>query len=197
MEHLNETLFLWINATDPSAASLQLSSALANWLVYLFPFYLVLNWFKSDPDGREALLQAALTAVIGLFLGWLIARLWFHPRPFVLALGHLYIPHRANASFPSNHLTFIWSICAGLWVHGARRRAALVLGALGLPVAWARIYLGLHFPLDMVGALLTAIVAAWLCLPLRTRLVPALRRWIEPPYRWLFAWAIRRGWVRA
>lgn len=197
MEHLNDTLFLWINATNPSAFSLLLGRLLANGLVYVFPLYVILNWLRADAAGREALLQAALSAIVAMILSWAVARLWFHPRPFVIGLGHQYMPHAPTASFPSNHLSFIWAMCVGLWVHPARRRAAIILALLGLPVAWARIYMGVHFPLDMVGALLTAIVAAGLCLPLRTRSIPCLRRGIERVYRLAFAWPIRKGWFRA
>ncbi len=197
MEHLNETLFLWINATNPSAFGLLLGRLLANGLVYVFPLYVVLNWLRADAAGREALLQAVLSAIVAMILSWGIARLWFHPRPFVIGLGHQYMPHEPTASFPSNHLSFIWAVCAGLWVHPVRRRAAIILWLLGLPVAWARIYMGIHFPLDMAGALITAVIAAILCLPLRNRMIPGLRHVIEPIYRLAFAWPIRKGWFRA
>ena len=197
MEHLNQALFLWINASDPSASSLFIGHLLANTLVYLFPVYIVTNWLRTDGPGREALLQAVISALIALFLAWAIAKLWFHPRPFAIGVGHQYLPHKATASFPSNHLSFIWAICAGLYLHPVRRRAALVLAILGLPVAWARIYMGVHWPLDMVGAFITAIAAAAISAPLRRHAIPHLRRVIEPVYRLVFAWAIHRGWVRA
>lgn len=57
--------------------------------------------------------------------------------------------------------------------------------------------MGVHWPLDMAGAALNAILAALLCLPLRRQLVPGLRSLIEIPYRLVFAWPIRKGWLRA
>lgn len=197
MEHLNQVLFLWINATDPSATSLLIGRLLANGLVYLFPLYLVLGWLRADAAGREALIQGALSAVIALFLAWAIAKVWYVPRPFVVGLGHQYLPHAPTASFPSNHLSFIWGLCAGLFLHPARRRSAWVLALIGLLVAWARIYMGIHSPLDMAGAFVTAIAAAAISAPLRRHAIPHMRRRIEPLYHLAFAWAIRRGWVRS
>lgn len=197
MEALNQSLFLWINASDPTVLSLMTARFLANGLVYLFPAYLVVDWLRADTAGREALLQAALTLVLALAFATLIRHFWFHPRPFTLPLGHQYAPHAANASFPSNHLSFIWGLCAGLMLHPARRRAGWVLGLIGLSVAWARIYLGVHWPLDMAGALAIALLSAWLLRPLRPRAIPALRRAIEPLYRRVFCWPIKKGWVRA
>lgn len=197
MEHLNQILFLWINAVHPSSLDLQVGRVLANGLVYIYPLYLLVGWMRSDAAGREALLQGAVSAIIALFLSWAIARLWFHPRPFVIGLGQQYMPHEPTASFPSNHLSFIWGLCAGLYLHAARRRAAWILGLLGLPVAWARIYMGIHFPLDMAGALATGIIAALLSMPLRTHGIPQLRAIGEYLYRRLFAWPIRQGWIRS
>ena len=48
-------------------------------------------------------------------------------------------------------------------VEGLDSGADDYLALLGLPMAWARIYLGVHFPLDMVGAALVAVLSAWLC----------------------------------
>ncbi|MGB6008887.1 undecaprenyl-diphosphatase [Castellaniella sp.] len=194
---MNDTLFLWINASDPSAAALLLGRILANDLVYLFPLYLVLDWLRADVAGRDALIQATVSAVIAMLLAWIITLIWFHPRPFAIGLGRQYMPHDPTASFPSDHLSYAWAICTGLALHPVRRKAAGLLALIGLPIAWARIYMGVHFPLDMVGALLTALAAAWISLPLRRTLIPTLRKSIEPAYRLVFAWPIRRGWVRA
>lgn len=197
MEALNHTLFLWINASNPSETALLLGRILANDLVFLFPVYLVLDWFRADAAERDALLQASVSTVIAMVLAWIITLVWFQPRPFVVGLGHQYMPHDPSASFPSDHLSYAWAICTGLALHPVRRKAAGILALIALPIAWARIYMGVHFPLDMVGALLTALAAAGISLPLRGTLIPALRRGIEPLYRLVFAWPIRQGWARA
>ncbi len=66
---------------------------------------------------------------------------------------------------------------------------------LGLPMAWARIYIGCIFPFDIVGAALVSGISAWLC--------ALTGRWFAAPvvhasmiaYRPLLAPLIRRGWV--
>ncbi|MER1939239.1 phosphatase PAP2 family protein [Castellaniella sp. FW104-16D08] len=197
MEHLNDALFLWINASHPTAGALWIGRLCANALVYLFPLYLVLSWLRADEDGRNALLQAVAAAIIALILSWAISKVWFHPRPFVVGIGHTYLSHKPTASLPSNHLSFIWALCMGLALHRVRRRTALILALIGLPVAWARIYMGVHFPLDMVAAAITAIAAGLISLPLRHHVVPEVRRTLEPLYRALFAGPIRKGWFRS
>ena len=78
----------------------------------------------------------------------------------------------------------------------SQRMTAVALTLLGLPMAWARIYLGVHFPLDMLGAALVAGFSAWLaCRGIRLYLPPLYRLAIAI-HRALFGALIKRGWVR-
>ena len=104
---------------------------------------------RADNDGEGGIL--ALMSLIGIKHG---------DRPFVIALGHTLMHHDADASFPSDHLTFLWSVAFSLMLHRPRWIASIAFVLLGFPVAWARIYLGVHYPLDMVGAALVASASA-------------------------------------
>jgi undecaprenyl-diphosphatase len=42
-----------------------------------------------------------------LLINQVIILLWQHPRPFVIGLGHTYLAHAADSSFPSDHLTLL------------------------------------------------------------------------------------------
>jgi undecaprenyl-diphosphatase len=65
-----------------------------------------------------------------------------------------------------------------------------------LAVAWARVFIGVHFPLDMLGAAVIAWLACMLIKPLWMAtgrfVTQALIAW----YRKLLALPIRRGWLR-
>ncbi len=76
-----------------------------------------------------------------------------------------------------------------------RRRAGAFLTLLGIATAWARVYAGVHFPLDILGSLGVALGSA--------AAVGGLRPWLRPRiaglvdlYGRAFAPWIRRGWVR-
>jgi undecaprenyl-diphosphatase len=76
-------------------------------------------------------------------------------------------------SFPSGHATrtaFMTVLAIYLLVRwlGARRAGpiALALVALALTAGWSRVYLGYHWPLDVVGGFLLGGGAAWIAIAL-------------------------------
>jgi undecaprenyl-diphosphatase len=163
VQSFNEVLFLWLNApANPPPIMLAASRFLAEDLVWALPPLFVVVWLRCSIAWRHALTDAALAAALALGIGAIIGLVWPHPRPFALGLGHRLIAHAADASFPSDHLTLIWSVAASWGLHRRQRVAAVAVFAAGVAVAWARIYVGVHFPLDMAGALGVACMGALL-----------------------------------
>ena len=117
------------------------------------------------------------------------------PRPFMVGLGHPFLAHVADASFPSDHLTLWWSVAFSLLLHKRTRWAGGLLAVAGLPVAWARIYLGVHFPLDMLGAIVVAVASAGVCQSARLWLAGTPYTLATEMYQGTFALPIRRGWL--
>jgi len=80
------------------------------------------------------------------------------PRPFVIGLSPEYLDHSARGSLPSAHASSM-SMLALAFVRCRRLRSlGLLLLALTGVTAWARVYLGVHFPLDIVAGLLLGVV---------------------------------------
>lgn len=71
-----------------------------------------------------------------------------------------------------------------------------MIGAVGLAVGYARVYLGIHSPLDMLGALAVAAVSNSLVWLLWQRHGGTLTAQAETLYRRVLAPAISRGWLR-
>ncbi len=160
LEHFNTQLFLLLNApAGLHGISLWTVTAIAEWLIWLVPAGLTVLWLSGKVEDQRAAVKALVAGLIALGVNQLIAMLWFHPRPFMAGIGHTYLPHVADSSFPSDHVTLLLSVGLALWTTDSilARRLAGVLLAISPLVAWARIYLGVHFPLDMVGAFGVAI----------------------------------------
>jgi len=197
MEHLNQALFLLLNASiHPSPFVLFIASIFAVHAIWLVPLILVTGWLRGNEVQRKIYLQAAGAGLFGLLLNQIIGLLWVHPRPFMIGLGHTLIPHAADSSFPSDHLTLLWSVAISLSLHLHSKTTGLVLSMLGIPVAWARIYLGVHFPMDMAGALAISALSAVLCRRAERTVFSAIYPTIFLIYCSLCAPLIRRGLLR-
>jgi undecaprenyl-diphosphatase len=197
MEGINQALFLWLNApADPSRLSIEIALFFAEYFIWLIPATIALGWLRGGERTRKALIEASLAALIGLCISQLIGLTWMHPRPFVIGLGHTFLAHAADPSLPSDHLTLWWSAAFALLLPGNLPRLGAALALLGLPVAWARIYVGVHFPFDMVGAL----AVSFLSVVLTRRLIGPYLSLIYRPailiHGWLFGKFIALGWVR-
>lgn len=159
METLNQAMFLYLNAPAHLGATVLLTIGfLAEGLIWLIPIGLLFGWFRGGDATRKAMIEATVAAALALLLAQLIGMVWVHPRPFMIGMGHTYLVHVADASFPSDHLTPWWTVSFSLITHSGLRAAGVLLGLLGIVIAWARIYLGVHFPLDMAGAAALALV---------------------------------------
>jgi len=197
MEALNHALFLSLNAPEnPPAWTMALAIFLAEHLIWVLPLLLVTGWLRGSENIRRAMLAAALAAGLGLLLNQLIGLAWANPRPFVIGLGRTLIPHAADPSFPSDHLTLWWGTAFGLLLQPRLRGLGAVLALLGLPVAWARIYLGVHYPLDMLGALAVGLFSAWLTWRVAGWYMQPLYGTACRLHQALFSGLIARGWLR-
>jgi undecaprenyl-diphosphatase len=177
MESLNHTLFLWLNAPEhPNSWKLKLAIFLAEQLICAIPVLFGVGWLRGSEATRKVALISTASASLGLLINQLIDLIYLHPRPFMIGLGHTLIPHVADSSFPSDHLTLWWAVAFSIALQRGLGIAGIALVLLGIPMAWARIYLGVHFPFDMCGAATVAVLASWLAL--RT-----VRWYLEPSYR--------------
>ena len=196
LQVFNETLFLLLNAPlHPSAAAVLVAKFFAEVAIGVVPLALVAGWVRGGNATRKLMLEAAAAGLVGLLVAQVIGLVWPHPRPFMVGLGRTLIPHAADSSFPSDHLTLLWSITFSWLMHPGLRRAGAVLALLGVPMAWARIYLGVHFPADMAGAAIVAGLSAWLCARQQRWLGGPIFHYVNAVYRRLFGPLIRRGWV--
>lgn len=149
-------------------------------LIYLAPVLLLGLWLWPERPRERSLNQrlaaAAFVAVL-LALGFaeVLRQMHYQARPFVTDPStNLLIDHAADNSFPSDHTTVAFAV--GGTVIWWRRLVGAVTLALAAVVGFARIYVGVHWPADVLaaaGAGLLAGAFAAIALPL---LEPLQRR---------------------
>ncbi|WP_048140937.1 MULTISPECIES: undecaprenyl-diphosphatase [unclassified Methanosarcina] len=174
----NLTLFHIIN--DMAGKNSVLDSTMifaAQYLICIFAIYLAYTWFAKNEYRQEALF-AGYAALLGLGINLIITQFYFHPRPFMVPTGTLLIAHAAESSFPSDHATIMISVSLMLLTFKDFRRSGAVFFILAFISGLARVYSGLHFPMDMAGSLLVALVSIGILLALKNYLIPINRIFI-------------------
>ncbi|WP_118183902.1 phosphatase PAP2 family protein [Paraburkholderia phosphatilytica] len=197
VEALNRSLFLVINGTPTSPSWLiHIALAVANYAIWLVPVTLVGLWLTGNVRDREAALRAFVVTMLALGVNQLIGLVWTHPRPSAMGLGYTFLPHTPDSSFPSDHFTVLSALGVTLFAGGMWWRG-YTIAIIGLAVAWARIYVGVHFPLDMIGALVVAGLSYAAIAPVWNAFGWDTTQWVVSLYRKLLAKPIVLGWLRA
>ncbi|HCI5391113.1 undecaprenyl-diphosphatase [Escherichia coli] len=159
LETYNRQIFLTMNAQPGTTDGLlQFAYICANVIIYAIPLAVLIVWFAGQGKGKKLMLRCSLTMMTGLVLSLVIGTIWPHPRPFMIPVGYVWFKHTADYSFPSDHVTLFLCFALSLISGKALKPGILVLVASFL-VAWSRIFLGVHFPGDMIGAALVSVIA--------------------------------------
>ena len=181
-QHLQRHWFLHVNAFARHTNILHTPMRLyAQYSVVLFAAALLIAWWiaRSNPNPRAmaAALWAPAGALLALGLKQPLVGFVHEPRPYAVFPHALVLLSRGHDfSFPSDHAVMAGAVAAGvLLTH--RRVGLLTLGA-AMVLAFARVYVGAHFPLDVIAGLLlgaAVTVAGYLVLrPFLVRVVAAL-----------------------
>lgn len=196
IEIFNRSLFLQINGgNDTPAWLIQFAIFIADDLIYLIPVLLLCMWLRSHSNQRSLAMKACLVTLLALGINQAIGQVWPHPRPFMLGLGHTWLPHSPESSFPSDHMTVFAGVGLTLLLDGALWLGLLTL-VTGLSVAWARVFVGVHFPLDMLGAVGVAGCSYFIASPFWHRVGMAITGMVERLYRAVLARPISAGWIQ-
>lgn len=162
----NTTLFFQIfNLNGQSWVLDQLMIFGSTYLIYLtFLLVLVLS-LKGKIDERKALLLIILGIPIAVLLIKGVHIFYYEPRPFVTFSFAPIVPEEANASFPSRHAT-ISAVIAFAFVYFQSKWAPLILFIM-IWIGLSRIFVGVHYPLDIIGGFIVAIAAIFICLQIK------------------------------
>ena len=170
MTELNRFLFHLVNkvwtspALDPCMIFLgSINDYGVIWLVLLGVLAAL-----SGKTGRWAALTGLASLVAGLACSEVLKSIVMQPRPFVsLPDVRLLVSPSSSYSFPSVNTTYAFAASSGASLTARRLLGRLPawgwgLLALAIAVSYSRVYVGVHYPGDVLGGALLGISIGWL-----------------------------------
>lgn len=137
---------------------------LASYLGYFLILGVIYILFK-EKDWKKSFLNFSFLSIAVILSRGLLTEIirffYFRPRPFVaLEFEPLFNHSALQAAFPSGHASFYFALAFALFFLG-RRRLGLWYAVGAVFMGLARVYAGVHWPLDIVAGALVGLLAAF------------------------------------
>lgn len=132
----------------------------SRYLPYIFALTIVAIYLigivKGDINYRKMAVSTIVFTIINLIISFVIGIFYYSPRPFVHNKVNLMYSHVADTSFPSDHATASMSIALGFGMFN--KFIGCIFTILSIIIGVSRVYVGHHYPSDVIGAYIIVIV---------------------------------------
>ncbi|MEV7953154.1 phosphatase PAP2 family protein [Streptomyces sp. NPDC088141] len=185
-------LYTWITELAQRSPA-TLDSVVRLWSDYglaLFALLMLASWWRSRSAGpaRTAMALCAPLVVVAAYLVNDVVKSLFHEQRPCQTLHVVTVeacPALGDWSFPSNHAAIAAAAAVAIWLTDRRLGAVAVPAALLM--AASRVWIGVHYPHDVLIGLVTGALVAWPLTVAARRCAPAVVRLRESPLRPLVA----------
>lgn len=127
-------------------------------LIYLMLIFLFIITIKGKLAERKAFILFLISLPILILLIKFIHIFYFEPRPYIADRIIPLINHtKADASFPSRHASIAFIMALPYFYYKSRWATILILLAIWIGIS--RVYVGVHYPLDIIGGILVGIIS--------------------------------------
>ncbi|GHD90941.1 phosphatase PAP2 family protein [Streptomyces naganishii] len=182
---------LFTSVTDFARDTKWLNTPLELWTnvgLGVFAVLMVMGWWNARRRGARAMtlaLAAPVAVVVAFAAAEVVKKIVSEVRP-CRSMPHAYIvdacPAPSDYAFPSGHTTVAAATVAALFL--LDRRLSAIAALFAVVEGFTRVYVGAHYPHDVLGSAVLALPVAYL-----TSL--ALRRWATPLVASLSGGALR------
>lgn len=156
--------------------------AFASYGLVLFAALLLAGWWSARGRNDRGALVAALWAPLGMLLALALnqplGQAVGEARPYAALPDVLVLVHRTtDFSFPSDHAVMAGAVAAGVLL--ANRRIGAVAVVAALLMAATRVYVGAHYPGDVLAGLALGALVTVVGYPIARPVIAAIVRRLE------------------
>ncbi|MBM7699314.1 undecaprenyl-diphosphatase [Kurthia huakuii] len=162
----------------------QLMIFTTNAALYILAILLLSLFLFGNAYTKKTAIYAGIAGVCAILINVCIAQFYYEPRPFITYHDiNVLVPHAADASFPSDHTAGAMGITFMLLLRHIKWGWLPV--AFGLLTGFSRIYVGNHYPGDVLAGIAIGFIAAAVITQLRVIMEPLttalVRIWYKLP----------------
>ena len=129
----------------------------AEYFIYILGGAAVVLFWKK----LRRIVWLVLAVILARFgIAELIRLFWLRPRPFVDNNVNLLVEIADKPSFPSGHASVCFAI--SYIVYHYNKKAGIIFFFASFLVSIARIFVGVHWPLDILGGAVVGTIAGWI-----------------------------------
>lgn len=155
--------------------------AYAKYGIVLFALLCLVGWWVARGRDSRTMAAALITpgaALIAVAVQQVVVKLVDEGRPYALLPDTLVLVTRTtDPSFPSDHACVCGAVAAGLFF--VDRRLGWIAAVAASIMAFARVYVGAHWPLDVVAGLVLGAGITLLLMALLRPPVSGLVEWMR------------------
>ena len=134
----------------------------AKYMKYFLLFGIVMYWFTRKRENRIMIISSMFAFVVAEVFGAIAGAIHSNNQPFVeLNNVNQLIGHAIDNSFPSDHAIEFFSICITFLLF--KKNLRYVWLAIAILVSFSRIWVGVHYPADILVGAILGIIGAALC----------------------------------
>jgi undecaprenyl-diphosphatase len=182
---IDRQVFLWINGLAGHVPVIDnIVSAVANdyFVIVVGCMVMVALWTGTrGSENRRHIQKGIMVAAVSLGTSQgmvqLINHAWSRTRPFIDLEATVIFYRPTDPSFPSNSASVLFGMAWGIFLYN--RKAGSILLALSFLQGLSRIYVGVHYPLDILAGAAVGLMVALFFMSVFKLLDPLVNRAVD------------------
>jgi len=134
---------------------------MAEYMVFILAFIALIFWFTRREENRMMIISATISFILAEMMGKIAGKLHSNNQPFAeLSNVNKLIEKAVDNSFPSDHSILFFAFCTTFFIYQKRWRYIWIM--LALFVSISRIWVGVHYPADVIVGAIISIFSAFI-----------------------------------